>query len=352
MKPICNLKKMTIFVSILLLGVSFTFAEKTKQSTPVKQVPGKRAAQCYSILESAKKEAVGSFAASAIWAEAYARAEQLESFEKEMPKSDMLPYFEKACALYAELIKLHAANDRLCKITNENQNKRAQTMREIEKVQQEIGQVRSGKVSSLEADLAAAQDAVEETSEEAKKREAELQNQALAREDSLRKASEWREAELQRALQEERAKAEARQNEAKHKLNELQSKLIQVTEDARGIILSMSDILFDVDKATLKPDLKNSLAKIAGILSVYQELNVSVEGHTDNTGSEAHNLKLSKQRAENVLKFLVSQGIAKERLTATGFGMSQPVGDNSTKEGRQKNRRVDLVIRDKVLQKE
>ncbi|HHX14546.1 MAG TPA: OmpA family protein, partial [Fibrobacter sp.] len=142
---------------------------------------------------------------------------------------------------------------------------------------------------------------------------------------------------------------EERQQEARNKLNNLQSKLIQVTEDARGIILSMSDILFDVNKASLKTDLKTSLAKVSGILSVYQDLNVSVEGHTDNTGSEDHNLKLSEQRAQNVLDFLVVQGIDAARLTSKGFGMSAPIADNESKEGRQKNRRVDLVIKDKAL---
>ncbi|MBO5950223.1 MAG: OmpA family protein [Fibrobacteraceae bacterium] len=182
-----------------------------------------------------------------------------------------------------------------------------------------------------------------------KEREATLLAQASAREDSLLRASKERESELEKALAEERAKAEARQKEAKSKLNELQSKLIQVTQDARGIILSMSDILFDVNKASLKQDLKTSLAKVAGILSVYQELNVLVEGHTDNTGSEKHNMKLSEQRAKNVMDFLVSQGIDVSRLTSKGYGMTRPVGDNKTKDGRQKNRRVDLVIQDKVL---
>ena len=135
-----------------------------------------------------------------------------------------------------------------------------------------------------------------------------------------------------------------------NKLNELQSKLIQVSKDARGIILSMSDILFDVNQATLKADLKTSLAKVAGILSVYQQFNVSIEGNTDNTGSEEFNMKLSQQRADNVMKFLVEQGIDAGRLTAKGLGMTMPIADNSTKEGRQKNRRVDLVIQDKALQ--
>jgi outer membrane protein OmpA-like peptidoglycan-associated protein len=178
-----------------------------------------------------------------------------------------------------------------------------------------------------------------------------FQAEAAAQEAAL-KAANQREADLQKELAEERAKAEARQQEAMNKLNELQSQMIQVTKSARGIILSMSDILFAVNKADLKADLKTSLAKVAGILSVYQQFNVSIEGNTDNTGSEEHNMKLSQQRADNVKAFLVEQGIAAERLTAKGLGMTMPVADNSTKEGRQKNRRVDLVIQDKALQQE
>ncbi|MBR2210855.1 MAG: OmpA family protein [Fibrobacter sp.] len=187
---------------------------------------------------------------------------------------------------------------------------------------------------------------------EAAEREAALKA-AGEREADLQKKLEAEHAALEaekKALAEERAKAEARQKEAMNKLNELQSKLIQVSQDARGIILSMSDILFDVDKATLKQDLKTSLAKVAGILTVYQQFNVSIEGNTDNTGSADHNMKLSQQRADNVKNFLVEQGIDAGRLSAKGLGMTMPIADNNTKEGRQKNRRVDLVIQDKVLQ--
>lgn len=378
------MKKLSIFVGILCLSlVSMTFAatpaaqtkkevkKQTEKQTPAKKQNknGRYASRCNEMLKKEKaKIPVTSYLANVTWAEAEARAKQLENFEHELPKSDLLPYFSEACSLYVELLKLYAETDRIEQATDANWLEREKVMKEIEKTQNAIVNARQDSLSSLHADLTEAQNQAEETREEMKEREAHanakqdslmraskereaiLLAEASAREDSLRRASKERESELEKALAEERAKAEARQKEAKSKLNELQSKLIQVTQDARGIILSMSDILFDVDKATLKQDLKTSLAKVAGILSVYQELNVVVEGHTDNTGSEKHNMKLSEQRARNVLDFLVSQGIESSRLTSVGYGMTRPVGDNKTKEGRQKNRRVDLVIQDKVLQ--
>lgn len=378
------MKKLSIFVGILCLSlVSMTFAatpaartkkevkKQTEKQTPAKKQNknGKYASRCNEMLKKEKaKIPVTSYLANVTWAEAEARAKQLENFEHELPKSDLLPYFSEACSLYVELLKLYAETDRIEQATDANWLEREKVMKEIEKTQNAIVNARQDSLSSLHADLTEAQNQAEETREEMKEREAHanakqdslmraskereaiLLAEASAREDSLRRVSKERESELEKALAEERAKAEARQKEAKSKLNELQSKLIQVTQDARGIILSMSDILFDVDKATLKQDLKTSLAKVAGILSVYQELNVVVEGHTDNTGSEKHNMKLSEQRAKNVLDFLVSQGIESSRLTSVGYGMTRPVGDNKTKEGRQKNRRVDLVIQDKVLQ--
>lgn len=163
--------------------------------------------------------------------------------------------------------------------------------------------------------------------------------------------------EAQKKLTEaERAKAEAirlealkHQQDAENRLKDLQSELINVRTDARGIILSMSDILFAVNKADLTGDLKTSLAKIAGILTVYKESHVLVEGHTDITGAAEYNLQLSRKRAENVKEFLVQQGLAEERMEAIGFGETKPVATNDTKEGRQKNRRVDLVISDDKL---
>lgn len=289
-------------------------------------------------------------------AEAKARVNRIVYLEKELPKSEEIAFQAKACSLYVELIRVEARTQAVRNNVSANWQKRMQTQQQIETTQERIGEERSGKASTLAADLDAERTRLAQTNKamtdqqnDAVLREARLKAEADSAAARLKRAAAAREDSLNKLLAEERAKAEARQNEARNKLNELQSKLIQVTQDARGIILSMSDILFDVDKATLKPDLQTSLAKIAGILSVYQELDVSVEGHTDNTGTAEHNMKLSEQRAQNVLDFLVKQGIEGKRLSAKGYGMTMPVADNATKEGRQKNRRVDLVIKDTAL---
>ena len=155
-----------------------------------------------------------------------------------------------------------------------------------------------------------------------------------------------RASKLKEDLDKERKNAQQLRDEMERKFSELQSELINVRKDARGTIISMSDILFDVGKASLTNDLKTSLAKIAGILMVYKDVNVLVEGHTDTVGTEAYNQKLSEERAENVLQYLIEQGVDASRLTSVGYAFHRPIASNATKEGRQKNRRVDLVIQD------
>ena len=106
----------------------------------------------------------------------------------------------------------------------------------------------------------------------------------------------------------------------------------------------MSDVLFDTAKYTLKPGAREKLAKVAGILLAYPGLNIEVDGHTDNVGTDEYNQNLSDQRAEAVRTYLVDQGVLTGSVTARGFGKTQPVGTNDTAEGRQINRRVELVV--------
>jgi outer membrane protein OmpA-like peptidoglycan-associated protein len=153
-------------------------------------------------------------------------------------------------------------------------------------------------------------------------------------------------SDLRAKLDAENEKARKLREEAERRFMSLQSELIKVSKDARGTIISVSDLLFGFDKADLTGDLKTSLAKIAGILMVYTKCRVVVEGHTDNIGTEAYNKDLSTRRAKNVRDFLVAQSIPDTRLSSVGYGFKRPIATNSTKEGRAKNRRVDLVVID------
>ncbi|MCQ2054751.1 MAG: OmpA family protein [Fibrobacter sp.] len=352
--------KLVKILSLGLLSAGFAFAADAESNMPTAYD------MCAMSLETAKSAIPANGVEAKLAAiEAEATLVDLKAAVEDDPMSEKSMNLAATCSLYVQIVKVEAETQALRNHIAENWEKRAATDRSIEAIQEQINQARSGKVNDLEAEKKKMKDQEAKLQAEMQQNQEKFKAEAAAQEAALKAAGE-READLQqkleqekaaleaekKALAEERAKAEARQQEAMNKLNELQSKLIQVTKDARGIILSMSDILFDVNKATLKQDLKTSLAKVAGILSVYQQFNVSIEGNTDNTGSEEHNMKLSQQRADNVMNFLVEQGIDAGRLTAKGLGMSMPIADNSTKEGRQKNRRVDLVIQDKALQQQ
>jgi outer membrane protein OmpA-like peptidoglycan-associated protein len=125
--------------------------------------------------------------------------------------------------------------------------------------------------------------------------------------------------------------------------------VLQTRDSARGLIVNMADVLFATAQSTLKPGAREKLSKVAGILLAYPGLNIEVDGHTDNVGSEEYNQTLSDQRAESVRSYLVAQGVLTGSVTAKGFGKTQPVGTNDTAEGRQINRRVELVVSGEVI---
>ena len=127
-------------------------------------------------------------------------------------------------------------------------------------------------------------------------------------------------------------------------LSEQLNKILETRDSARGLIVSMSDVLFDTGEYSLKPGAREKLAKVAGILIAYPSLNIEVGGYADNVGSDEMNQKLSENRAGAVRDYLVGQGVATNSVTSKGFGNTLPVASNDNPAGRQENRRVELVV--------
>ena len=138
--------------------------------------------------------------------------------------------------------------------------------------------------------------------------------------------------------------AEADKAAMRTRLSEQLNTILQTRDSARGLIVSMSDVLFDTGKFSLKPGAREKLAKLAGILLAYPGLNIEVGGYTDNVGGDAMNQTLSENRAGSVRDYLVNQGVATNSVSAKGFGNTLPVATNDNSTGRQQNRRVELLV--------
>jgi outer membrane protein OmpA-like peptidoglycan-associated protein len=153
----------------------------------------------------------------------------------------------------------------------------------------------------------------------------------------------------QSRLAAQQAQQAAQQSEAdkvamRTRLSEQLNKILQTRDSARGLIVSMSDVLFDTGKYSLKPGAREKLAKVAGILLAYPGLNIEVGGYTDNVGGDEMNQKLSENRAGSVRDYLVQQGVAANSLSSKGFGNTLPVSSNDSSAGRRQNRRVELLV--------
>jgi outer membrane protein OmpA-like peptidoglycan-associated protein len=125
--------------------------------------------------------------------------------------------------------------------------------------------------------------------------------------------------------------------------------ILQTRDTARGLIVNLSDVLFDTGKFSLRQEAREKLARVGGIVSGYPGLRLAVEGHTDSVGSDDYNQQLSEQRGSTVRQYLMQQGMPESSITSKGFGKTQPVASNDTSEGRQQNRRVELVISGDVI---
>ncbi len=289
------MKKQTL--AILACAASISFAQTVVSSLDVR-IPCREA---FDKVASQPRDA----AAARLWAIAKTRIHALEEVPKKERQGKQYEDDLKLCDLSVKLFTMQLEQTALLQ-------------RYID-AQREVARVKDSLITALDSQLGSERDRMEKMHLDSKR--------ALAEKDYL---------------------LNKQKEEAEKKLDALRSKTISVYKDARGTILSMSDLLFEFGKAELKPELKENLAEIAGILkNLLTDATVIVEGHTDNVGKADANKKLSEQRASEVVKYLTTRGVDKKRLKSVGYGATKPVADNGTDEGKAKNRRVELVIKDK-----
>ena len=167
------------------------------------------------------------------------------------------------------------------------------------------------------------------------------QHAAEADSDRNRAAAASSDAQLQQAVRD--------REELRARLLQQFNLILETRDTARGLVVNMSDVLFDSGKYTLRPLAREKLAKISGIVLAYPSLRLAVEGNTDSVGTESSNQELSEKRAEGVRSYLTTQGVPGSSTTATGFGKNRPIASNDTSEGRQQNRRVELIVSGEVI---
>jgi outer membrane protein OmpA-like peptidoglycan-associated protein len=232
--------------------------------------------------------------------------------------------------------------------------------KEAEAVEAEIARRKAemealtARAGEAEASAEAAAVALEEANraiEEVQRSRTEAEAAVLAAQDELARIESERVALALSvsALEAQSAELEREKADLSARLQGALSQVADTKESARGMIVSLPDILFDTNEATLKNEARVVIAKLAGILLILPELNLRVEGHTDSTGSAEYNQGLSERRAASVRDFLAQQGIDGQRMVAVGYGLTRPVADNQTREGRAKNRRVEIVIAEGVI---
>jgi len=209
--------------------------------------------------------------------------------------------------------------------------------------------IRKMKAEDAERQREASEQAVQQSNEAAQQAALQAQQAAAQRAEADARAARAEAAAEKARADQEAAQQQARQatdqtEQMRERLKQQLNAVLATRETARGLIVNMSDVLFGFNQYNLKPDAREKLAKVSGILLSYPNLKLQVEGYTDNIGSDQYNQKLSEERADSVRDYLVTQGVGQTNISAAGYGKSDPVADNSTSSGRAENRRVQLVV--------
>ena len=234
----------------------------------------------------------------------------------------------------AARVKAQAESERL---TREKEEQTANSLAEADRVKRD---------NDARALAASEQASLVKSQDDARIAAAAAETDRLKRENDEQKAAS--QAELDNAAK-QKAQLEAEKSELRIQLMKQFNAVLQTRDTARGLIVNMSDVLFDTGKYTLRPLAREKLAKVAGIVSGHPGLKLDVEGYTDSVGGDDYNQRLSEQRGSAVRDYLTQEGMATDSVTARGFGKSQPVASNDTAAGRQQNRRVELVVSGEII---
>jgi outer membrane protein OmpA-like peptidoglycan-associated protein len=232
---------------------------------------------------------------------------------------------------------------------------RVLTLRRIE--QEKLDADRRAREEARQKAEAEAQQAKAQADEDARRRaEAEQAEAAALAQQQQAKADADAARQAREAAEREKEEADRRAQDAVQQKEQMRARLLaqlnqvlQTRDTVRGLIINMPDVLFDFNKYTLKPEARERLARISGIVLAYPDLKLEVEGYTDAIGSDEYNQTLSEKRAESVRDYLVSSGVNMNNVVAAGMGKADPVADNSTADGRRLNRRVEMIVSGDII---
>jgi outer membrane protein OmpA-like peptidoglycan-associated protein len=318
----------------------WTGAERYASETYLKAAEGLENAEGYLIGKAGKKP-IGTVAREAVQMAEDARIITIKKIEEEQLSAERRAGSERealaanatAAALSeadrvtreADRAKLDAA-DRAARLSRENAAQAAAAQAEADRLKRES-----------DAKLVAANGETDRLKQEGDR---------LKQENEAQRATN--QADLERAAK-EKAQAEAERTQLRAQLLLQFNTILETRDTARGLIVNMSDVLFDTAKFSLRPVAREKLAKVAGIIAGHPGLRLAVEGYTDSVGGDDYNQKLSEDRGTAVRDYLTKEGVAGTSVTSQGFGKNQPVASNDTAAGRQQNRRVELVVSGEII---
>jgi outer membrane protein OmpA-like peptidoglycan-associated protein len=243
---------------------------------------------------------------------------------------------ERAAQLAAEQARQRAAAEEARRL---EEQRRAEAERNAAQQSALAAQAEQARLAAQQERLAAEKAKAEADAA----RQAALVQQQAAQQEAERARLAATEADRARQA------AEADKEALRARLLQQFNQILETRDTVRGLVVNISDVLFDTGRYTLRSAAREKLARLSGIVLAYPGLRLEVEGHTDSVGSDSYNQRLSEQRAEEVRAYLIKSGIQPTNVTSKGFGESMPVADNNNAAGRQQNRRVEMVVSGEVI---